>query len=172
MMRSSAAQLVEDINTVRNAQQRELARLGNAPSLEAQRSMALMAREHAQLFADLEMSVPQPGAQDRPIDYQVALLKRLQRFSPTFRESDLGRLAASGGLARGIEAAIIGDATAAAGDRTIGSFRRKGALREIRRTDQTGQVTQVSFAGDPRSWMSAFVSPVVTMVEAFNYRRR
>jgi hypothetical protein len=169
----SRAAIVEDINHVRTAQQRELERLGGrAPSLEEQRAMQLMAREHRQLFEDLEMSVPQPGPTDRPGDYQVALLQRLQRFSPTFRDSNLGRLAASGGLARGIEAAIVADATAVAGDRTIGSFRRKGHLRELRRTDQSGQVTSVLFAGDPRSWMSSFMSPVVTCVEAFNTGRR
>jgi hypothetical protein len=118
------------------------------------------------------MSVPQPGATDRPRDYQVTLLKRLQKFSPTFRESDLRRLAASG-LPRGIEAAIVADATAVAGDKTVGSFRRKGALREIRRTSQSGEVT-VSFAGEPISWMSAYMSPVITMIEAINIpgRRR
>jgi hypothetical protein len=39
-------------------------------------------------------------------------------------------------------------------------------LREIRRENQSGQVT-ISFAGEPLSWMSAFMSPVQTMVEAF-----
>ncbi len=80
------------------------------------------------------------------------------------------RLAASGGLARGVEAAIVADATAVAGDKTIGSFRKRGALREIRRVDQAGHAT-TEFHGDPLSWMGAFMSPV-TMVEAFNYRRR
>jgi hypothetical protein len=168
----SRAALVEDINHVRTAQQRELERLGSAPSLEQQRAMQLLAKQHKQLFEDLELNLPQPGPTDRPDHYKVALLRRLQKFSPTFRDSDLGRLALTGGLARGIEAAIVADATAVAGDRTVGSFRRPGALREIRRTDQTGQVTEVSFAGDPRAWMSAFVSPVVTMVENFNTRRR
>jgi hypothetical protein len=56
-------------------------------------------------------------------------------------------------------------------DKTLGSFRKPGALREIRRADQSGQET-VSFAGSPLSWMSAFMSPVVTCVEAFNTGRR
>jgi hypothetical protein len=168
----SRAALVESIVRVREDQNIRLEALGRGPSLEQQRSMALMAREHAQLFQDLEMTLPQPGAQDRPADYQVALLTKLQRFSPTWADSNLRALSAAGGLARGIEAAIVADATAVAGDRTVGSFRKPGALREIRRTDQSGQVTEVSFAGDPRSWRSAFVSPVVTMVENFNTRRR
>jgi hypothetical protein len=117
------------------------------------------------------MSVPQPGPTDRPGDYQVALLQKLQRFSPTFRESDLRRLAASGGLAHGIEAAIIGHAKAVASDLTVGSFRRKGALRELRRTDEAGHAT-VEFAGSPLSWMQSFMSPTQTCVEAFNTGRR
>ena len=144
-MRSSAAQIVEDINRVREDQNIRLEALGHGPSLEQQRAMALLAREHAQLFADLEMSVPQPRAQDRPADYHLALLQKLQRFSPTFRDSNLRAISAAGGLARGVEAAIIADARTVAEDKTQGSFRRQGALREIRRTDQTGQVTSISF---------------------------
>jgi hypothetical protein len=147
-MRSSAAQIIEDIHQVRSQQERDLERLGHAPSLTEQREMADIADQRRQLFQDLEMSLPQPGAQDRPRDYEVALLRRLQRFSHSFRDSDLARLAAAGGLARGIQEAIISDASAVAGDMTVGSFRRPGALREIRRADQTGQVT-ISFAGDP-----------------------
>jgi hypothetical protein len=48
----------------------------------------------------------------------------------------------------------------------IGSFRRPGALREIRREDQAGNVT-VSWHGSPISWMAQFMSPTVAMVEAF-----
>jgi hypothetical protein len=163
----SRAALVEQIVRTRNDQTVRLEALGSAPSLEQMRQMQVFAKQHAQLFGDLEMSVPQPGAQDRPIDYQLALLKRLQKFSPTFRDSDLRRLAASGGLARGVEAAIVSDAKTVAGDKTVGSFRKPGALREIRREDQTGQVTSVSFAGSPLSWMQAFMPATKTVVEAF-----
>ncbi len=119
------------------------------------------------------MSVPQPGATDRPDHYKLALLKRLQRFSPTFRDSDLRRLAAAGGLARGVEAAIVADAQTVAGDKTIGSFRRPNQLREIRRIGQAGS-EEISFSGSPLSWMSAFMPATQTKVEAFNIpgRRR
>src|ERR1700730_5876833 len=109
-MRSFAAQIVEDINRVRTDQNIRLEALGTGPSLEQQRAMALMAREHAQLFADLELNIPQPHAQDRPADGHDALLQKLQRFSSAFRDSNLHRLALTGGLARGIEAAIVQDA--------------------------------------------------------------
>jgi hypothetical protein len=167
----SRAALVEDIVRHREDQNIRLEALGHGPSLEQQRQMADIAERHRQLFADLEMTLPQPGAQDRPRDYQVALLQKLQRFSPTFRDSDLHRLAVSGGLARGIEAAIVADAHRIASDRTIGSFRRRGGLREIRREDQAGQVT-TDFHGDPRSWMAQFTSPVIACVTAFNTGRR
>jgi hypothetical protein len=171
MRSSSAAQIVEDINRIRSDQNVRLEALGSGPSLEQQRAMALMAKQHQQLFQDLELNLPQLSATDRPHDFQVALLQKLQRFSPTFRGSDLHKLARAGGLARGIEAAIVQDAQNVAGDRTIGSFRRPGALREIRRTDQAGHET-VEFAGSPLSWMQSFMSPTQTCVEAFNYRRR
>jgi hypothetical protein len=45
----SRAALVEDINRVRNAQDIKLEALGHGPSLEQQRAMALLAREHAHL---------------------------------------------------------------------------------------------------------------------------
>jgi hypothetical protein len=165
-MQSSRAALVSDINRIRTDQNVRLEVLGHGPTLEQQRSMALMGRQHRELFQDLELNLPQPSATDRPGDYQVALLSKLQRFSPTFRDSDLRRLAASGGLARGIEAAIVQDAQNVAADKTQGSFRKPGALREIRRVDQAGHAT-TEFHGSPLSWMGAFMSPVVTCVEAF-----
>jgi hypothetical protein len=168
----SRAALVESIVRVRDDQNIRLKALGSGPSLEQQRQNNDLRERYSQVFQDLELSIPNPGATETPDQYRVELLSRLQSFSPTFRDSDLRRLDASGGLAYGIQQAIVQDAQNVATDKTQGSFRRPGALREIRRTDQTGQVTSVSFAGDPRAWMSAFVSPVVTMVEAFNYRRR
>jgi hypothetical protein len=170
-MHNSRAALVEDIVRVRDNQNIRLEALGTGPTLEQQRAMQLLAREHRQLFADLELNLPQPGAQDRPRDYRVELLRRLQKFSRHFGETDLRRVAAAGGLS-GIDKQIVADAHRMASDKTIGSFRRQGALREIRRTDQSGQVTEVSFAGDPLSWMSAFMPATKTMVENFNTRRR
>jgi hypothetical protein len=164
------AALAEDIIRTRNAQNRELERLGHAPTLEQQREIADIAAQHRELFADLEMSVPQPSATDRPRDYEVALLQRLQRFSPTFRETDLRRLARAGGLG-GIDKQIVQEAGRIAGNKTIGSFRRPGELREVRRVDQSGQ-EEIRFYGNPLSWMAQFMSPVVTVVEAFNTGRR
>jgi hypothetical protein len=84
--------------------------------------------------------------------------------------TDIGRLAIAGGL-NGIDREIVGDAQRIASNRTIGSFRRPGALREIHRVDQAGHET-TEFCGSALSWMSAFMSPVVTCVEAFNTGRR
>jgi hypothetical protein len=165
-----AAQLVHEIHRVKNQQDAELARLGSAPTLTEQRQMTDLAARYRQLYQDLELNLIQPGAQDRPAQYQLALLQRLQKFSPTFRSSNLRALAAAGGLARGVEAAIISDATAVASDKTIGSFRRKGALRELHRTDEAGHET-ISFAGEPLSWMSAFMSPTLAVVEQFRRTR-
>lgn len=159
-----AAALVDDILTVRAAQDRELARLGRGPTLNEQREMADLGAQHRELFADLEMSLPQPAADADPLGYRVELLSRLKRFSPSWRDADLTRLARS--ALWGIEREVLADARRIAGDRTVGSFRRPGGLRELHRTDAAGH-RSVEFAGSPLSWMSAFMTPVVTMVEAF-----
>ena len=52
-----------------------------------------------------------------------------------------------------------------ASDKTVGSFRRPGGLRESRREDQAGNVT-VSWYASPMSWMRQFMAPIA-MVEAF-----
>jgi hypothetical protein len=169
-MAQTAARLVEHINRVRTDQTIRLEALGHGPTLEQQRQMQALAERHQQLFADLEMSLPQPAAQDRPADYQLALLRRLQRFSPTWRETDIRRLAHAGGLA-GIDTQIVAEAQTVASDRTIGSFKRPGFLRAIRRTDAAGQ-EHTDFYGSPLSWMQNFMSPVQTCVTAFNNTKR
>jgi hypothetical protein len=169
-MQHMRAALVDEIHRVRHQQAAELARLGDAPSLQQQRQITDLAARHRQLFNDLELNMPAPAATDRPATYQLALLQRLQRFSPTFRDTNLRNLAVAGGLAAGIERAIVEDARTVASDKTLGSFRKPGALRELRRTDEAGHQT-IEFCGSPLSWMSAFMSPVVACVEAFNTRR-
>ena len=163
MARSSAAAIADGLARVHTAQERELDRLGRAPTLAEQREMGEFAARHRQLFADLELSVPAPAATARPIDYRAELLSKLKRFSPVWRDSDLHRLVISGGLNDAIERGVLEDARRVAADRTVGSFRRPGALREIRRVDEAGQ-TEIHWYGHPVSWMTSFMSPP-TMVE-------
>jgi hypothetical protein len=156
--------VADEIARIRGEQEWALAGLGGrGPTLEEQRRMADLAAEHRQLFAALELALPQPRATDRPFAYRIELLERLQRFSPSWRDKTLGMFVAGG--FDGIERSILADARRVAADRTIGSFRRPGALREIRRADQTGQET-VSWHGAPMSWMRQFMAPIC-MVEAF-----
>lgn len=162
-MRSAAEEVIDaDIQAVRRDQDSAFSRLGGqAPSLEQQRLMADDARRVEHLYADLEMTLPEPGPAERPSEYKVRLLAPLQKFS-SFRSSDLPQLAFRGAL-KGIDDAIIREATARAADRTQGSFRRPGRLREIKR----GVVTE--FAGKtPLTWMSAFMPPVCLAVEGFS----
>jgi len=164
-----AIALADDIVRVRAEQDRQLDRLGRAPTLDEQREMADLAAQHRELFADLEMSVPTPRGNDTPVAYEAELLRRLQRFSPSWRDSNLTRLATAGALGRGIVQGIIEDAWAVASDKTVGSFRVPGALREIRRPDRAGHEI-VSFAGNPLSWMGSFMAPC-TKVEGFRDQR-
>jgi hypothetical protein len=71
----------------------------------------------------------------------------------------------TGGL-RGIDTEIIRAATAVANDKTVGSFRKAGALRPIHRTDPGGE-KHVSYYGNPLSWMRGFMSSVGLAVESF-----
>src|SRR5262249_24936596 len=120
-----------------------------------------------------ELSLPQPSATDRPINYQVKLLQPLQRFSPDWRRADVAEIVRHGNQRSltGIDRAIIGDALRVATDKTVGSFRLPGALRAIRRVDQSGNVS-TAFHGDPLSWMTQFMPAVVARVEGFAVPRR
>jgi hypothetical protein len=174
-MQSTAAAIVEDIHAVRNAQDRAFARLGGTgPSLQQQRQIADDGARLRELFADLELELPKPGATDRPMDFQVRLLRPLQRFSPDWRRTDLAQMARHGGmrgLDDGIARAILADAARVASDKTVGSFRVPGELRKIIRADQAGQES-IAFHGSPLSWMRAFFPPVVACVESFSIPRR
>src|SRR5262249_13855805 len=151
-----------DIALLRRGQDRAFSRLGSAPSLTEQRHIEDIANSHKQLFADLELSVPTPASSDRLSDYWLKLLRPLQRFSPDFRHADLREFVKAGSIhtLTGIDAAIIEDARRVAADKTVGSFRNPGALREIRRTDMAGATT-IDFHGSKRAWMTQFMSPLI-----------
>jgi hypothetical protein len=117
------------------------------------------------LYSDLQQVMPEPGPTDTPDQYRVRLLAPLQKFSGEFRNADLRRLALTGGL-RGIDESIVRSAIAVANDKTVGSFRKAGALRPIHRTDPGGE-QHVSYCGNPLSWMRDFMSPVGLAVESF-----
>jgi len=162
--RSPAARIVEDIHHIRERQTVELDRLhGRSPSLDALREMNDAAGHHRELYADLEMVVPQPRPSEHPADYSVRLLQQLQPFSRDWRDADLHRLAVGGALG-GIDAAIIADAQRIASNRTVGSFRQPGQLRRIVRPGE------VRYHGHPLSWMQQFLSPIVLQVESFKGR--
>jgi hypothetical protein len=154
-------------NQLRADQDRAFAQLGGAgPSIQEMKEMSATAVSVETLFSDLEMRVPEPDPTDRPVDYEARLLQRLARFSPGWKDTDLQRLArhGSGDALAGIDRAVVADARRVASDKTVGSFRQPGQLREIVRESE-GSPTTVDFYGDPRSWMDAFAGPVRLAVE-------
>jgi hypothetical protein len=160
---SDRAALIEDIGYVRHRQNRELSRLGRAPSLAEQCDMAALAERYRPLYADLELSMPTPRSDATPLSYKAELLTKLKPYSQQFRHTDLARMANIPNALDGLERSILADAKRIASDPTIGS--RNGGLRLLHRTDAAGAKI-IEFAGDPRSWMSVFMPPV-TMLEAF-----
>ncbi len=141
-------------------------RQGYAPNLHEQRDMAATAARHSQLFADLELPPPAPRPGESPRAHRVRIIRELIGRAPTqWRDANLDYAARVGQLAP-IEGQVVDAAQRVAADRTRGSFRRPGALREIRRADQSG-CESVEYMGDPRAWMNAFMCPVQTTVVAF-----
>jgi hypothetical protein len=163
-MQSSPAALITTIRDVRNEQRHAFAELGGeGSSLHQLRQMENTANQFRQLYSDLEMTVPQPNPSEYPPDYRVRLLRRIQKFSGSHHDSNLRRLHHSGGLS-GIDSVIIQEAQAVANDRTRGSFRNPGALREIHRSDAGGS-KYVDYFGDPLSWMRQFQPKMNVRVE-------
>lgn len=125
--------------------------------------------QHRQLFTDLEMSVPEPRADESWHGYRCRLLRKLQPSSRQFADTPLRELIGAG--FEPIAQQIVRDAARLARNPTIGSIRNPGALRRITRADQAGNEI-IEWRGNPLSWMTQFMSPVVTTVVGFGDGRR
>lgn len=98
---------------------------------------------------------PAPLAGESRFSYRRRLAGGLQQYSPEWRGSDLYRLPRD--VMDAAEAAILAATSAAVADRTRGDP-RTGGLREIRVADRSGREV-IDWAGNPLSWMQAFMLP-------------
>ena len=138
-MNSQAARRVENFQ---RHQANELAELdrqqGRPPSLGDLRRINEMRTQNAQLFANLELQLPQAMPADTPARYEARLLNELKRHSPKWRSTDMGQLARANALGP-VGREVRKDAQAIADDGLIGSFRNPGQLRRVEKVDQSGR---------------------------------
>jgi hypothetical protein len=107
----------------------------------------------AQVKADaamnmLGMSAPKPLAGEGLLAYRKRLLRPLQKYSPAFKDSDLGVASVDDATFNAVEASIYADAITAAKNPEVG----EGRLME--RTTQRGGHTFTEFYGDSRVWLN------------------
>jgi hypothetical protein len=99
-------------------------------------------------------AAPAPLPHETRFSYRRRLASGLQRFSDSWRQSDLYRLGTD--AMRAAEQAILADVSAVCADLTIGN--QDGSLRRIDRTNAAGhRITE--WAGNPASWLSQFAGP-------------
>ncbi len=140
-----------------------------SPTVAELRALAALRERYSQIYEDLEIGMPSAGGSERPDAYRRRLLAPLQRHSSDWLRADLTRLPTD--AVDRIEPLIVADASAVASDPTVGSFKRRGQMRELHRVDQSGAET-VTFHGSPNAWMQTFMAPAKACVTAFNDRRR
>jgi hypothetical protein len=161
MMTRAEEVLDADLRDAGRQIDREFSRLGGlTPSLDDQKQIAATAARLENLYQDLEMVLPSPAPTEDPSTYHVRLLTPLLPYTSQYSNvpaADLRRLALVGALDGAVGREIVRDAEATAADRTIGSFRRPGQLREIRRVEGGYNITD--YHGSPYSWLRHFMHP-------------
>jgi len=109
------------------------------------------------VFGSHGESAPRPLQGQSLMGYRIMLLRKLQKHSDDWRETDVAAVARSDLPAFGkIEAAVYADAQKAALMPTAGAGEFR--LRPIRRSLEGGH-TETKFVGHPLSWMSTFMAP-------------
>lgn len=164
-MNSQAARRVEDFQRRQASDLAELDRhQGKPPSLSDLRRIADLQREHAQLFQNLELPLPEQRGDDDAQRYEARLLTALARHSPTWRGVDIQAAARANALTP-IGAEIRADAQAIADDGTVGSFKTPGALRRIEKTDASGR--KITEWAGPLWFGQQFMLPFHQAIVAF-----
>jgi hypothetical protein len=164
-MNSAALRRVEDLQ---RRQASELAYLdrkqGRPPSLADLRAIASLKQQNEQLFANLELQLPEQRADDSPVNYEARLLDQLKRHSPKWRSTDMLAMARANALGA-VRAEIRADAQRVCDDVTVGSFKNPGALRRIEKVDAAGQ--KITEWAGPTWFGAAFQLPFCQNIVAF-----
>jgi hypothetical protein len=144
-----------------------------APNL---RALAEYQDAHARadsVYQELGLHAPPPHDGEGLLDYKTRLVKRLQQFSPKWKDENLRMMADAvvinpkSTAFSNAEAQIYADAQVYAADPTVGDLRNPGRLREVHKRDQGGTVI-TEFHGDSGICWAPFISQGQA-VKMFNY---